>query len=382
MTSKEMKIYMNKKEILEIRKQFTPANCAITRICGCYVNHEKEKICQSKQAFLSMPEEEAYKYFDIFKHTLSGTVGKNVINMEFTLDSEMQGGPQEFLMKLRDSELKDDMLVEEFYDKVIEHYRYGENYYIVLIYAAYDVPGKSTDGLEMDDASDTVFKHILCSICPVNLTKAALSYNPETNLMEDRVRDWVVEMPMNGFLFPAFNDRATDVHSMLYYSKNPEEIQPELIDQVFGAGIPVTAKSQKQIFDAVVAETLGEDCEYEVVRNLHDNLYEMMEEHKEAPEPLELSKMDMKKLLEKSGAPEEKMQDFEKEFDTVAGERTTLLASNVVNVKKFSVETPDIVIRVNPERADLIETMEIEGRKCLVIAIDDHVEVNGVSVKL
>lgn len=373
---------MHKKEILEIRKQFTPANCAITRICGCYVNHEKEKICQSKQAFLSMPEEEAFKYFDIFKHTLSGTVGKNMINMEFTLDSEMPGGPQEFLMKLRESELKDDMLVEEFYDKIIEHYRYGENYYIVLIYAAYDVPGKSSDGLEMDDASDTVFKHLLCSICPVNLTKGALSYNPDTNLMEDRVRDWIVEMPMNGFLFPAFNDRATDVHNMLYYSKNPEEIQPELIDQVFGAGIPVTAKSQKQIFDAVVAETLGEDCDYEVVRNLHDNLYEMMEEHKENPEPLELSKMDVKKLLEKSGAPEEKMEVFDAEFDTVAGEKTTLLASNVVNVKKFSVETPDIVIKVNPERADLIETMEIEGRKCLVIAIDDHVEVNGVTVRL
>ena len=262
------------------------------------------------------------------------------------------------------------------------HYRYGENYYIVLIYAAYDVPGKSSDGLEMDDASDTVYRHILCSICPVNLTKGALSYNPDTNVMEDRIRDWVVEMPMNGFLFPAFNDRATDVHGILYYSKNPEEIQPELIDQVFGAGIPFTAKSQKQMFDAVIAETLGEDCGYEVVRNLHDNLCEMMEEHKENPEPLELSKMDVKKLLEKSGAPEEKMQDFDKEFDTVAGEKTTLLASNVVNVKKFSVETPDIVIKVNPERADLIETMEIEGRKCLVIAIDDHVEVNGVSVRL
>lgn len=373
---------MNKKEILEIRKQFTPANCAITRICGCYVNHEKEKICQSKQAFLAMPEEEAYKYFDIFKHTLSGTVGKNMLNMEFSLESEMQGGPQEFLLKLRDSELKDDMLVEEFYDKVIEHYHYGENYYIVLIYAAYDVPGKSTDGLEMDDASDTVFRHILCSICPVNLSKAALSYNPDLNLMEDRVRDWIVEMPMNGFLFPAFNDRATDLHNVLYYSKNPEELQPEFVDQVFGAGVPATAKSQKEIFDTVVAETLGEDCGYEVVRNLHDNLLEMMEEHKEAPEPLELSKMDMKKLLEKSGATEEKMQVFDKEFDAVAGERTTLLASNVVNGKKFSVETPDVVIKVNPERADLIETMEIDGRKCLVIAIDDHVEVNGVSVKI
>jgi hypothetical protein len=346
------------------------------------VNHEKEKICQTKQAFLSMPEEEAYKYFDIFKHTLSGTVGKNMMNMEFSLDSEMQGGPQEFLMKLRESELKDDMLVEEFYDKVIEHYRYGENYYIVLIYAAYDVPGKATDGLEMDDASDTVFQHILCSICPVNLSKAALSYNPETNVMEERIRDWIVEMPMNGFLFPAFNDRATDVHSMLYYSKNPEEIQPELIDQVFGAGIPVTAKSQKQIFDAVIAETLGEDCEYEIVRNLHDNLYEMVEEHKENPEPLELSKADVKKLLEKSGASEEKMQTFDAEFNTVAGEKTTLLASNVVNVKKFSLETPDIVVKVNPERSDLVEIKEIDGVKYLVIEMNDQVEVNGVNVKL
>ena len=373
---------MNKKEVLEIRKQFTPANCAITRICGCYVNHEKEKICQSKQAFLSLPEEEAFKYFDIFKHTLSGTMGKNMINMEFSLDSEMPGGAQAFLLKLRDSELKDDMLVEEFYDKVIDHFEHGENYYIVLIYAAYDVPGKATDGMEIDDASDTVFRHILCSICPVNLSKAALSYNPHTNLMEDRIRDWVVEMPMNGFLFPAFNDRATDVHSMLYYSKNPEQLQPEFIDQVFGAGIPVTAKSQKQMFDAVITETLGEECAFEVVRTVHENLCEMIEENKEAPEPLTFSKQEMKSLLERSGAPEEKMQDFEKQFDAVAGERTTLLASNIASVKKFSVETPDVVIKVNPDRADLIETKEIDGRKCIVIPVEDYVELNGVAVKV
>lgn len=200
--------------------------------------------------------------------------------------------------------------------------------------------------------------------------------------MEDRIRDWIVEMPMNGFLFPAFNDRATDLHGMLYYSKNPEELQPELIEQVFGAGIPATAKSQKEIFDTVVAETLGEACEYEVLRSIHENLCEMVEEHKEAPEPLELSKIDVKKLLEKSGADEEKMKVFDQEFDAVAGERTTLLAGNIANVRKFSVETPDVVIKVNPERADLVETREIDGRKCLVIAIDEHVEVNGVAVKL
>ena len=124
---------MNKKEVLEIRKQFSPKNCAITRICGCYVDHEKNKKMESKEAFLSLPEEEAFKYFDIFKKTLSGSIGKTMINMEFPIDAEMPGGTQEFLLKLRDSRLEDDMLLEEFYDKVIATYEYAENYYIILM---------------------------------------------------------------------------------------------------------------------------------------------------------------------------------------------------------------------------------------------------------
>ena len=159
---------MNKKEVLEIRKQFSPKNCAITKICGCYVDYEKNKKMESKDAFLALPEEEAFKYFDIFKKTLSGSIGKNMLNMEFPLDAEMPGGTQEFLLKLRDSRLEDDMLLEEFYDKVIATYEYAENYYIILIHAAYDVPGRTSDDLEMDDASDEVYQHILMSICPVS----------------------------------------------------------------------------------------------------------------------------------------------------------------------------------------------------------------------
>ena len=268
---------MNKKEVLEIRKQFTPENCAITRICGCYVDYEKEKKVELKKAFLSLPEEEAFKYFDIFKHTLSGTLGKNLINMGFPLDQELEGGTQQTLLKLRDSKLEDDLLVEQFYDNVIDNYDYAENYYIILIHAVYDVPGKSSDGLEMFDASDTVYEHIMCSICPVNLTKAGLTYNAETNNIEDRIRDWIVEAPAKGFLFPAFNDRASDIHNILYYTKKPEEIQPDLIANVLGSTIPLTANDQKATFQAIVSDTLGEDCGYEVVRNIHDNIFEMLE---------------------------------------------------------------------------------------------------------
>lgn len=371
---------MNKKEVLEIRKQFTPENCTITRICGCYVDHEKEKKLEFKKAFLSMQEEEAFKYFDIFRQSLSGTVGKNLINMEFPLEQELPCGTQEALLKLRNSKLEDEMLVEEFYDKVIENYIYPENYYIILIHAAYDIPGKASDATQMFDASDEVYEYVLCSICPVNLSKAGLSYNAEKNDIEDRIRDWIVEAPAKAFLFPAFQDRSSDIHNVLYYSKKPEELQPDFISNVLGSTIPLTAKDQKETFHAVISDTLGEACNYEVIRNIHDNLNEMIEEHKDAPEPLELSKPDVKRLLQKSGVKDECMDNFDEEYEQIVGEKNTLLASNIANAKTFELTTPDVIVKVNPERSDLVETKTIDGRKCLVIPIDDHLEVNGITI--
>lgn len=372
---------MNKKEVLEIRKQFTPANCAITRIAGCYVDHEKNKRMESKSAFLSLPEEEAFKYFDIFKKTLSGTMGKNMLNMEFPIDQEMPGGTQEFLMKLKASKLEDDMLLEEFYDKVIAAYEYAENYYIILIHAMYDVPGKSSDNMEMFDASDEVYEYLVCSICPVSLSKAGLSYNAEANCIQDRIRDWVVDMPDKGFLFPAFNDRSTDIHGVLYYTKKSEDLQPELIEQLLGARMPMSANTQKETFQILIEDTLGEEGDYETIRNIHETLNDLIQEHKEEPEPLQLDKTDVRKVFEQSGVSAERMEQFDRNYEETAGEKTSLLAANIAETKKFQIETPDIVIKVNPERADLIETRMIDGRQCLVIAVDDHIEVNGVNVR-
>lgn len=372
---------MNKKEVLEIRKQFTPANCAITRIAGCYVDHEKNKRMESKSAFLSLPEEEAFKYFDIFKKTLSGTMGKNMLNMEFPIDQEMPGGTQEFLMKLKASKLEDDMLLEEFYDKVIATYEYAENYYIILIHAMYDVPGKSSDNMEMFDASDEVYEYLVCSICPVSLSKAGLSYNAEANCIQDRIRDWVVDMPDKGFLFPAFNDRSTDIHGVLYYTKKSEDLQPELIEQLLGARMPMSANTQKETFQILIEDTLGEEGDYETIRNIHETLNDLIEEHKEEPDPLQLDKTDVRKVFEQSGVPAERMEQFDRNYEETAGEKTSLLAANIAETKKFQIETPDIVIKVNPDRTDLIETRMIDGRQCLVIAVDDHIEVNGVNVR-
>lgn len=372
---------MNKKEVTEIKKQFTPHNCAITRICGCYVDGEKEKKTELKEAFLSLPEEEMFKYFDIFRKSLSGTIGKNLLNMEFPLETEYEGGTQEFLLKLRNSRLTDDDLLTEFYNRVIDSYDFPENYLILLIHAVYDIPGKASDGTEMFDASDEVFDYILCCFCPVKLSKPALSYHADENSFHERIRDWIVEMPDAGFLFPAFNDRSTDIHSLLYYSKNAENLSNGLTDVLLGCVPPLTAGSQKETFKALIEGTLGDDCEYEVVKNIHENLNELIEQNAENPEPLALDKAEVKYLLAKSGVEEAKLETFDEQFDAAAGENTSLLAANVANTKKFEIKTPDITIQVNPECADLVETRIIDGRKCLVIAVDDRVEINGISAR-
>lgn len=372
---------MIKQEISELKKLFTQRNCSITRICGCYVDGEKNKKTQLKQAFLALPEEEMFKYFEILRKTLSGTLGKNLLTLDFPLNTENEGGTQEFLLRLRDSKLKDDTLLEEYYDKIIEAYEYVGNYLILVIHDVYDVPGKTTDGISMEDASDEIYEYILTCICPVNLSKPGLSYNALENTFQNRIRDWVVDMPETGFLFPAFHDRSADIHSTLYYSKDSEELREGFVEQLLGCPLPLSAGGQKETFQTLIEETLGETCDIEIVKNIHEKINEMVEERKEDPAPLILDKNEVKTIFASSGVSNEKLADFDRYYDATAGEDTSMFVSNVVNTRSFEVKTPDVVVKVKPERMDLLETRNINGRECLVIALDGGVMVNGINVR-
>ncbi len=372
---------MNKKEIAEIKKRFTKTKCTVTRICGCYVDAEKQKRMTLKEAFAGLPEEEMFKYIDIFRKTLSGSIGKTLMNMEFPTEEETaEDGKQRFLMQLLESKLADEQLLNQFYDTIIENYNYPENYFIILIHDAYDIPKITTDGIENFDASEYVYDYMLCSICPVKLTKPGLCYNTETNHIQDRIRDWLVQPPELGFLFPAFNDRNMDIHSLLYYSKNSDDLDLAITENVLGCRLPLPPKSQKETFNAIVEEALGLECDYDIVKSIHENLNQMVEENKENPEPLALDRTDIGRLLEKSGVEEEQLAVFETRYDETVGEKEHLMANNISNTRKFEVRTPDVTVQVNPERTDLIETKVIDGVPCLVIEINDLVEVNGIQI--
>ena len=372
---------MTRKELNEIKSQYTLEDCGILRLCGCYVDGERNKITQFNENFLNLPEEEKHKYFDIFKKTLSGTPGKNLVDMKFNVDAYADEGARTFLMNLRDSGLKDDRLLNEFYDRIINNYSYVGNYLILLINQVYDIPAVTTDNIEMDDASDEVYSYILCSICHVNLSKPGLGYDEEDNNFHDKKQNHMVDVPDVGFLFPAFNKRSADEDMTLFYTKDVSEFEDGLIDCLLDCAVPLPAKQQKETFTSLVNEALGEEADLEIVKNIHENLEQIIEEKKqESPAPVMLDKTEMKDLLEKSGVKEEKLENFEEHFEMAAGEHGKLVASNVSSGKKFEVKTPDVVIKINSDKTDIVSTQIIDGRQCLVIQIDVRLEVNGISV--
>lgn len=372
---------MTRKELNEIKSQYTLEDCGILRLCGCYVDGERNKITQFNENFLNLPEEEKHKYFDIFKKTLSGTPGKNLVDMKFNVDAYADEGARTFLMNLRDSGLKDDRLLNEFYDRIINNYSYVGNYLILLINQVYDIPAVTTDNIEMDDASDEVYSYILCSICHVNLSKPGLGYDEEDNNFHDKKQNHMVDVPDVGFLFPAFNKRSADEDMTLFYTKDVSEFEDGLIDCLLDCAVPLPAKQQKETFTSLVNEVLGEEADLEIVKNIHENLEQIIEEKKqESPAPVMLDKTEMKDLLEKSGVKEEKLENFEEHFEMAAGEHGKLVASNVSSGKKFEVKTPDVVIKINSDKTDIVSTQVIDGRQCLVIQIDERLEVNGISV--
>ncbi len=372
---------MTRKELNEIKSQYTLEDCGILRLCGCYVDGERNKITQFNENFLNLPEEEKHKYFDIFKKTLSGTPGKNLVDMKFNVDAYADEGARTFLMNLRDSGLKDDRLLNEFYDRIINNYSYVGNYLILLINQVYDIPAVTTDNIEMEDASDEVYSYILCSICHVNLSKPGLGYDEEDNNFHDKKQNHMVDVPDVGFLFPAFNKRSADEDMTLLYTKDVSEFEYGLIDSLLDCSVPLPAKQQKETFTTLISEALGEEADLEVVKNIHENLEQIIEEKKqESPAPVMLDKTEMKELLEKSGVKEEKLENFEEHFEMAAGEHGRLVASNVSSGKKFEVKTPDVVIKINSDKTDIVSTQIIDGRQCLVIQIDERLEVNGISV--
>ena len=404
---------MNKKEVAEIKRRLKKESCTIQHMCGCYVDAEKNKLVTFSQNFLNLEEDEFYKYLEIAGKALSGTLGNNLLELEFPIDVEAVGGRQQILMALRASKLEDDALLDTYYDLIIDSYDYVGNYLITLYYDVYDVPLKGTDELAMDE-SDEVYEYLLCCICPVALSKPGLGYLEGEHRIGARIRDWVVGPTDTAFLFPAFNGRATDIHSTLVYTKNAKEPHAEFWANGHGCGTKRTATQKRDAFENMVVQTLGPDDEetkdtvLDVQQNLNDFI--LVEKEKvDKDEPILLDGEMITEILTDAGISEPKAEkitaSYESFFEDTLPDAQELLdakaiKNNEVRVEKKQLQEKvvdltkkledagvitsdgtdiDVVVKVTPEKVEEIHTAFVDGKRCLVIPMeeDEEAKING-----
>lgn len=375
---------VNEKEISEIRRRFRPDKNNITHVRGCYVNERQEIVSQFDQSLALMPQEESENLLGVLRRTLSGTQGKNLIDMPFTTAQVVDSEEHRLLMTLRNSALENEDAVQIFFEKVIGSYHQEGTYLILLAYDTYDVPYRSKDGEKQEDASGDVYSYVLCSICPVKQTKPVLGFNVPENMFHNRSIDWLVSPPTLGVLFPAFNDRSCDIYSALLYTRDVSADHAGFIDALFHCEPPMPAETQKETFGEILGDALGEDCSLEVMQNVHSTLCEMIEEHKvnKEIEPLEISRRVVNTMLTACGVSGEHVESFDEKYTEQFGEDVTLSPRNLIETKKFEVTTPDVTIRVSPDHSDLIETRRIDGIPYILIRADEGVQVNGINIQI
>ena len=373
---------MNEKELREIKRRFRPDKNNILSLRGCLVNSEKNIIAEINQPMATCSVEDSEKILNIMKKVLSGSLGTNLLDLEFPAEAPTTSEKHQLLSDLKSSYLKNENALKYFYHMVIESVHFEGSFAILLASDNYDVFSYDEGGEKAD--SSEIFSYIICAVCPIKPLNAGLCYRDYDTSFRSIDEQSMLCPPELGFMFPAFDNRASNIYGTLYYTKNVSDVHPEFIDNIFGLPLPMSATEQKDNFDNCLKETLADECDFEVVRSVHDQKAEMVQEHKDQKqeEPLKLSKKELKNVLEYCGIEEEKVEEFGEKFDEQFGKNAEISPKSIVDVKKFEVVTPDVSIKVNPERTDLVSTQVINGVRYIMIRANEGVEVNGVNISI
>ena len=373
---------MDRKAVLEVRKLFDKNDCRIDRMRGCYVNGEKQIIADLQDRFYSFEDEELFQYCELFKKAVSGRIGRTLFNIEFPLAEEKEGGAQEKLYRLLKSELKDETLLQEFFQEIIQNFSFAGNYLILLVHGVYDIPGRTKDRVGLSDGSEYVYPFLELSICPVELLREGLCYDAEAKSFLSRMENWSVKKPDIGLLYPAFNERNTDLHGALWYARSEKTRHEELAAVLLGTELPRAESAEKDAFREIVERSLGEDCNFTLVQSLQEAVNRFAEGDSEITEPPVLSKGEFKRLLDECGAEEEALSRLDEVYEEVLGEgKEALLVENLSAPKTLTVATDSLQLKLQSDASELLSTRVIDGREYFLIPVSEDVTVNGIRLR-
>lgn len=373
---------MTEKELREIKRRFKSGRSNISKIVGCFVNTNKQIISRISQTVRDGDDIVSEKLLAAMKKALSGSLGTSLTEISFSTRQVTESKEHALLMRLRSSELSDTEALEELYAKIIESVSLEKNYVILLANDIYDVYERHSDG-ELGDSSER-FSYVVCAVCPINNTPDALTFKESDSLFHPLGDSYVLSSCEVGFMFPAFDDRKTNIYGALYYTRGKEENYPALVESIFDCEAKMPPKQQMTTFNDCLAEALGEDLTPKVVNALQLEIGEMIENHKASheEEPLVITKATVESVLAAADVDAEKIERLANTLDENFGVSAALTPKNVINTTKYELKLPDVTVKVKPDRRDLVSFEVIDGVKYVMIRATEGVEINGINVNI
>ena len=373
---------MNDREISEIRRRLRPEKNNVGRIRGCYVNDNHTIISEFDQMLGLISSNEAEEILSLLRKSLSGSIGRNLLDISFSNQQVLDSDEHKLLSALRSSSLSDNDAVKMFYEKAIKSIDIEGSYFILLANDKYDI--FSFDADKKDDDSSEVFSYIICAVCPIKAAKPSLGYNLAESKFKNIIRDSIVSSPEIGFMFPAFDCRKSNIYGALLFTRDISLSHEAFVDTIFKADIPIPATEQTTSLAEILNNTVADDCSLELIQAMQTQLIELTADHKtnKEEEPLTLSVKDMGTLLRFGGVKEDTIGAFTKKFEDGFGSAASIHPANIIDMKKFEVKTPEVTVKVSTECSELVQTRIIDGTKYLLIRADGDVEVNGIRINI
>ena len=386
---------MNKKEVAEIKRQFKFENDAMAIISFATFYVKSSKIVSSELKYFADNSEfkggvaasncwgevEEICFLDIIKKTFGGSVGKTLV--EYTFPTNVVLDEKSNYCQLVDliGNFKKENL-QKYAEKIVKNVHQEGDYVILFSRSSYTVPTKDANGVKDDlEFSDgTVHDFITMSICPVDKSKPSIIIQKDA--VSKQNTDWVITAPVLGFSFPTFNDRQTDVNSVLVFNKKPKEPCLDLIEKVLECKYELNPDDERERFKNFLNKISGSDTvNYDLSKNVHEEISNLINDSSVNTELTKVGKIELKAILEANGFEEEKLEKFDEIYNDEIGEYD-LTAVNLVENNKMNIKSPDIVVNVKNNSLDKVSSKVIDGHKCLVIEFDENIEINGLNVNI
>lgn len=381
---------MKQKEINSLKRHFTLGNERLTvEKFALGVISGKEMKQFKIDSFNFMDETEQFVYMKLLKESFAGKVGKALLEYSVPIDNFKNDSGVQKLYELNQDGLADEDTVKGLMMELVEKAMYDFPVCVTIADIIYNVPAeKSEDAMDDDEefVDENVFRFILCNIIPLSFAEAELYYNDAKNELlrrKDENGSLVLDKKAtDSIMYPVLNDGASDVNYVLYKTKDPKHPNQYIVEEFLKCAYTMSGVDEQAKIVNALYGTFGEELDYDILSGMKEELKRIEYEDSENPEVTKVTAKDLSKALENIGCDDETIERFEKEYTKNVGEDIQVKSVNVMNTENTVFKTAGIKVTVKQKDIDKVSIERVNGKRCLVVEIDESMKVDDILVKV